>query len=70
MFYIFLYSLLQNLKFDIEYDNGVSLEKIVVYLKFPKEVPVIGAVNGPFYPNFAPVAAFAGIYIFFNSRIL
>ena len=64
MFYIFLYPLLQNLKFDIVYDNGVSLEKIVVYLKFPKEVPVFEAVNGSLYPNFAPAAAFAGIYIY------
>ena len=33
--------LLQNLKFDTVYTNGVALQKIVVYMKFPKEVPVV-----------------------------
>ena len=32
---------LQDLKFDIVRDNGVSLQTIVVYMKFPKEVPVV-----------------------------
>ena len=48
--------LLQVLKFDIVYDNGVSLQKIGTYMKFPKGVPVVGA-NGPFYLNFAPATA-------------
>ena len=43
----------QDLKFDTVYDNVVALQKIAVYMKFPKEVPVIG-INGTFYPNFAP----------------
>ena len=47
--------LFQDLKFDIVCDdNGVSLQKIVVYMKCQKEVPVVVA-NGPFYPNFAPI---------------
>ena len=48
--------LLQDLKCDIVYDNGVSLQVIVVYMKFPKKVTVVGE-NGPFCPNFAPAAA-------------
>ena len=49
---------LQNLKFDIVCDNGVSLQTKVVYMKFPKEVPVVVSWgNGPFYHNFAPAAA-------------
>ena len=43
-------------EFDIVYDNGVSLQKNVVYMKFPKVVPAVGA-NGPFYSNFAPPPA-------------
>ena len=46
------------MKFDILCDNGVSLQTIVVYMKFPKEVPVVvGWGMGPFYPNFALAAA-------------
>ena len=49
---------LQDLKFDILCDNGVPLQTIVVYMKFPKEVPVVvGWGMGPFYPNFALAAA-------------
>ena len=50
--------LLQDLKFDIVHDDGVSLQKIKVYMRFQKEVPVVDA-NGPFYyyPNIAPAAA-------------
>ena len=48
---------LQGLKFDIVYDNGVSLQPIVVYMKFPKESLLWIGENGPFYPNFAPAAA-------------
>ena len=57
---------LQDLKFDIVCDNGVSLQTIVVYMKFPKEVPVVvGWGMGPFYPNFAPVAASQAYGFFF-----
>ena len=55
---------LQDLKFDITYDNGVSLQTIVVYIKFPKEVLLLVGANGPFYPNFAPAAASAGVHFF------
>ena len=48
--------LLHDLKCDIVYNNGVSLQVIVVYMKFTKKVTVVGK-NGPFYPNFAPPAA-------------
>ena len=34
----------------------VSLQKIVVDMKFPKQAPAVGA-NGPFYPNFSQAAA-------------
>ena len=41
---------LQDLKFDVVCDNGVLLKTIVVYMEFPKEVPVIdGWDMGPFY---------------------
>ena len=33
---------LQYLKFDIVYDNVLSLQAIVVYTKFLKEIPVVG----------------------------
>ena len=42
----------QDLKFDIVYDNGVSLQEIAVHMKFPKEVPAVGA-NGLFCHSFA-----------------
>ena len=48
--------LLQDLKFYIVSDNGVSLQKIVVYMKFPKEVTAVGA-NRSFYPNFVHALA-------------
>ena len=40
-------------------------QKCMVYMKFPKEVPVtvVGA-NGPFYPNFAPAAALQACIFF------
>ena len=34
----------------------MSLQKMVVHMKFPKEILVV-RVNGPFYPNFAPAVA-------------
>ena len=61
---------LQDLKFDIVCDNGVSLWTIVVYMKFPKEVPVVVAWGmTPFYPNFATAAA-SQAYIFFFFEVL
>ena len=57
---------LQDLKFDIVCDNGVSLQTIVVYMKFPKEIPVVaGWGMGPFYSNFSPAAA-SEAHIFFE----
>ena len=57
---------LQDLKFDIICDNGVSLQTIVVYMKFPKEVPVVVSWGTePFYPNFSPAAS-SEAYIFFE----
>ena len=54
-----------DLKFDIVCDNGVSLQALVLYMKFSKEVPVVvGWSNAPFYPSFAPAAA-SQAYIFF-----
>ena len=49
---------LQDLKFDIVYDNGVSLQTIVVYMKFPKEVPVVGWGKWAILPQFCTTSSF------------
>ena len=48
---------LQDLKFDIVCDNGVSLQTIVVYMKFPKEVPVVGWGKWAILPQFCTTVA-------------
>ena len=50
--------LLEDLKFDIVYDNKMSLQSssIVVSMAFLKYVPVVG-VNESFYPKFTSAAA-------------
>ena len=48
---------LQDLKFDIVYDYGVSLQTKVVYIKFPRGPCYWLGQMCNFYPNFAPPAA-------------
>ena len=52
------------MKFDIVYDNGVSLQTIVVYMKFPEEVPVVGWGKLAILLQFCTNSSFAGIHFF------
>ena len=52
------------MKFDIVYDNGVSLQIIVVYMKFPKEVLVVGWDKRAILPQFCNISNFAGMHFY------
>ena len=54
----------QDLKFDIVYDNRVSLQTIVVYMKFPKEAPAVGWGKWPILSQFYTTTSFAGMHVF------
>ena len=54
----------QDLKFDIFYDNAVPLHIIVVYMKFPKEVPVVNWGKWAILPQFCTTNSFASMHFF------
>ena len=56
-------SYLLNLNY-IVYDNGVSSQTIVVCMKFPKEVPVVGWGKWAILPQFCTTCNFAGMHFF------
>ena len=53
------------MKFDIVYDNEVSLQTIGVYMKFSKEVPVVDWGKWVILPPILrPPAVSAGMHLF------
>ena len=52
------------MKFDIVYGNGVSLQTIVVYIKFPKDVPAVGWGKWAILPQFCTTSSFTGMHFF------
>ena len=52
------------LKFDIVYDNGVLLQTIVLYMKFLKEVSVVGWGKWAILPQFCITSSFADMHFF------
>ena len=57
---------LQDLKFDIVYDNGVPFQTIKVYMKFRKGVPIAGWGKRAILPCTTELttSSFAGMHFF------